>query len=447
MTRICNASVAGGARKASDLMFNAAGPARRPASRRPRSRWLAGACASFLLAGAARAEGTLQLPLGDPARREASVALQLDRIVDTRRGDAISAEEMAARLAGVRLVFFGESHTNFDFHRAQAQLIRLLHEQGREVLVGLEMFPYTRQAELDRWTAGDYSEAEFLEAADWYGSWGYHWHYYADIFRYARDHRLTMIAINAPRATVKAVRSEGFEALREEDQAHMPPAVRFGNEEHQRLFRASFESGDLVHAQLSEAQLTGMLRAQATWDAVMGWNAMRGLEQRGGPDAIMVVLIGAGHVTYGLGSQWQIEDEFSGRIASVVPVPLITADGEPVTRVQASYADFIWGLPASRAPEFPQLGVSLAGRIGSQPTRVIQVGKRTPAAAAGLQVGDLLQDIDGEAIESFAALRRIMAGHDWGEDLEVGFEREGRLQRLRVPLRRQPVATTPRTAD
>ena len=390
----------------------------------------------LLLASVAQANDTFRLAVGDPGRRDATVQPLLDRVIDTRRGEPIASNELVARLAGVQLVFFGERHTNMDFHRAQAQLIRLLHESGREVLLGLEMLPYTRQAELDRWVAGQYSEAAFLEAADWYRSWGYRWDYYADIFRYACAQALPMLGINAPRDVVKAVREQGFDRLRAEDQTHMPPQLRFGNDEHRQLFLAAFDSDDRLHAGLSDEQLTGMLRAQATWDAVMGWNALRGLEQRGGPDAIMVVLIGAGHVTYGLGSQWQIEDAFSGRIASVVPVPLRTADGEVVARVQASYADFIWGLPPSRAPEFPQLGVSLAGRIGPAPTRIIQVSRHTPAAAAGLELGDVLLSMAGETLDSAASLRRLMAGHDWGEALELRYARDGEEQTVLVPLRR-----------
>ena len=37
-----------------------------------------------------------------------------------------------------------------------------------------------------------------------------------------------------------------------------------------------------------------MFRAQCTWDATMAHNSVRALERHGGPEAIMVVLIGVG---------------------------------------------------------------------------------------------------------------------------------------------------------
>ena len=81
-----------------------------------------------------------------------------------------------------------------DFHRVQYQVIRALHQVGRQVIVALEMFPYTQQDKLDQWVAGDFTEAEFLSQAEWYRYWGYHWGYYADIFRFARDQGLNTIS-------------------------------------------------------------------------------------------------------------------------------------------------------------------------------------------------------------------------------------------------------------
>ena len=65
----------------------------------------------------------------------------------------------------------------------------------------------------------------------------------------------------------------------------------------------------------------------------------------------MVVLIGAGHVAYGLGAERQTKLWYGGRMASVVPVPIADEEHpEPLTKLQASYASFVWGLPRSAAP-------------------------------------------------------------------------------------------------
>jgi uncharacterized iron-regulated protein len=395
--------------------------------------------ALLLLAASASGAGELvtQLPIGDPERRDRSAAVVVDTVTDTRRDERITVNQMVERLADTSLLFFGENHTDMDFHRAQLQLISSLHRAGREVMIGLEMFPYTLQAELDRWTAGDISEAEFLDAADWYGSWGYRWEYYADIFRFARDEGLQMIGINAPRNVIKAVRTQGFDGLTEEDLEHIPTTVDTSSDDHRRLYRAYFEDDDSIHMQLSDEQWEGMFRAQTTWDAVMGWNAALAVRRNGGPNTIMVVLIGAGHVTYGLGAERQIRARYDGGIASVVPVQTVDPDGEEVAEVNAAYADFVWGLPPALPPRFPELGVSLAGLLGSHPNKIIQVSEGSAAESAGLEVGDRLMSIDSVPVDSLGTLRAAMAGYYWGDSAEVELLREERTIRRTVVFRRK----------
>jgi membrane-associated protease RseP (regulator of RpoE activity) len=179
-----------------------------------------------------------------------------------------------------------------------------------------------------------------------------------------------------------------------------------------------------------------MVRAQATWDAVMGWNSLQALRRHGGPNAIVVVLIGAGHAVYGLGSQRQIEPRFDGGIASLVPVPVNDADGTPITSVQASYADFVWGVPASSHTVYPMLGISLAGALGRAPNYIIQVEEDSPAAIAGLQAGDQLVSVNGAPITDAASLRWSMGDRRWGDSVEVELRREDETIPAAILLRR-----------
>ena len=78
-------------------------------------------------------DAALNLPLGDPARREREAPLLLDAITDTRNGDTLAPVELAARLAGVRLLFVGENHTNQEFHQAQLRIVQELARSGRQV--------------------------------------------------------------------------------------------------------------------------------------------------------------------------------------------------------------------------------------------------------------------------------------------------------------------------
>ena len=394
-------------------------------------------------AALAAGSGVFDLEIGDAERKGRQVEVVLDGITDTSTGDLLTPRELAERLGDTRILFIGEDHTDMDFHRVQARVLEELHRTGREVMVGLEMFPYTRQEILDEWSGGALNEGEFVEKSDWYENWGYRWDYYRRIFLFARDNGIPMFGVNIPRDHVRAVRTEGFEGLSAEQAAHMPESVNTDSDEHRQLFRAYFEDDDAVHVTISEEQWEGMFRAQCTWDAAMGFNARMALERHGGEDAIMVVLIGAGHATYGLGAERQIADAFDGRISSLVPVPIRDGDNEPVHEVRASYADFIWGVPPETAPAYPSLGVSLMGAVGSAPTAVIQVSDDSVAQRAGIRVGDMLLHLDDSRLDSGVALRKQIAGYDWGDSAVLRFERDGKAQTLDLHFRRaRPNRTT-----
>jgi aminopeptidase N len=375
-------------------------------------------------------QAVLHMPLGDPQRRDREVPLVLDGITDTANGNLITPAQLAEKLSDTGILFIGENHTNMDFHQIQFRIIKELHKAGREVLIGLEMFPYTQQQSLNDWNSRLYTEEGFVELAKWYEYWGYNWAYYRDIFLFARENGIKMYAVNTPRAIVRATREKGFDNLTEEEAIALPPqGVADVTDEQREMYKAFFDEDDTLHRAISDEQLEGMFRAQTTWDATMGWNALQALKRHGSPDAIMVVLIGAGHVTFGLGAERQIIPYFEGRISSVIPVPVIDDAGDPVESVRASYANFVWGVAEEADPLFPVLGVSLMGSLGSNPMQIIQVSGDSVGEHAGLLVGDVLLAMDGEPVDSRGALLEKTATYRWGD---------GKEMELQVPFRRQP---------
>jgi uncharacterized iron-regulated protein len=385
-------------------------------------------------------ERAMNLPLGDPARRDKEAVVVVDGITDTARGDVLTPPEAAARLDDVKLLFVGESHTDMDFHRVQLRVLQELHRRGRQVLIGLEMYPVTEQRWLDRWHSDrKLTEEGFLRESHWYRNWGYHWNYYRDIFLFARDSGTRMFGVNVPRAVVQAMRAKGWDALTAEQKAMLPERIDTENAEHQRLFRAFFASADSLHANLPDAMFQGMFRAQCTWDAAMGWNALRALKKHGGEKAIMVVLIGAGHVAYGLGAERQARLWFDGRTASVIPVPI--ADPEhpkPVEKVQASYASFVWGLPPTSEPIYPSLGIATPEQKKGERYQVVMVAPDSPAAAAGFKLDDELVSMDGVPITDKETSNRMMSEKRWGDVVVYKVLRDGKEVTLTVFLRRTP---------
>ncbi len=397
---------------------------------------LAGFGAVAVAAVAAAAEDPLHLPIGDPARRDREAPVVLDAITDSDSGAALTPAELPARLAGVRLLLVGEEHTVLDTHAVERRVIEELDRSGRRVAIGLEMFPYTQQSALDDWSAGRLSEGAFLEASHWYKHWGYNWGYYRDVFLYARDHRLRMFAVNAPREVVTAVRKKGFTGLTPEEAAHIPTQIDTQSADHMRLFRASFADASF-HAGMSDEQWQAMLSAQCTWDATMAFHAVAPLREDEDPKTIVVVLAGSGHVQYGMGIERQARQWYPGRIASMIPVAVADDKGHAVKSVRASYASFLWGVPPEGEPAFPELGVATRAAEGQAGLEVLDVEKESPAGRAGLEAGDRLVSLDGAPLVDRETLARAMAAKRWGDSAVLGAVRDAQPLTVTVPLRRQ----------
>jgi uncharacterized iron-regulated protein len=385
----------------------------------------------------AAAADVLDLAVGDPARKERHAPLVLDGITDTRTSEVITPASLAKKLEGVSLLFVGENHTSVAFHDVQLRVLQELVRSGRKVLLGLEMYPYTEQRFLDEWGAGRHGEESFLELSRWYKNWGYHWSYYRDIFVFARERKVPIFAVNAPRDVVTAVRKKGFEGLTADEAKHIPRKVDVESAEHRKLFRAFFDDDDdTMHVQMTDAQWDSMFQAQCTWDAVMAHNALQALRTHGGPGAIMVVLIGQGHVAYDLGAARQAAIGFDGKIASVVPVPVLSDKREPV-KVRASYASFLWGIPAEEDPIYPSFGISTREGKEKPGLSIIDVQKKSVAEACGLAVGDELATLDGVSVPDKESLNRFMAGKRWGDEVRVNVKRGGEEKSFACPLRRK----------
>lgn len=376
-----------------------------------------------------------RLAIGDPARRDRDVPVVLDTIVDTATGEHLDPTALASRLTDARLVLVGETHTSVESHRVELQVIRALTIAGRHVTIALEMFPYPDQPALDAWNAGTWSEDEFVARSHWYEAWGYHWGYYRAIFDYARRHLIRFVAANAPRDLVTAVRQKGLASLPADQAGHLPPRIDADSDDYLAFFKASFDEGDTLHGGMPDAALKGMLAAQCTWDGAMAWNATRALDAAD-PQAVVVLLVGSGHVAYGLGVERQARAWFHGGVASVIAVPLADDEGA-IPAVRASYANFVWGVAYEKHSAWPSLGISTRAGDGGR-RQIIDVEKDTPAARAGLEVGDLIVSIDRTPIEDRESLNRTMAGYLWGDVADVTVHRGGQDVTVRVELQRTP---------
>ena len=142
---------------------------------------------------------------------------------------------------------------------------------------------------------------------------------------------------------------------------------------------------------------------------------IQALKQYGDENTVMVVLIGSGHVAYGLGIQRQAAHWYDGKMASIIPIQVLDDRRRPISSVQASYADYLWGLPPESDTLYPDLGIATGDVQGETRRRVLSVSDDSPAKAAGFQVGDVLVSMDGAPLADGETLNRFLADKSWGD--------------------------------
>jgi uncharacterized iron-regulated protein len=237
---------------------------------------------------------------------------------DLATGRAADPDDIARSARGLRFVFVGESHDQLAHHQAQADVIEALVRDGRQVVVGLEMFTRDNQGLLDPWTMGRWDEPVFIERAKWKEQWGMDYALYRPVFEAVRRHRLPMAALNIPRDWVRQVSRQGADSLTEEQRRWVPP-LDLTNQDHKAVFTALI-GGHPLEGQ----QGINMYSAQVAWDEAMAQAALDFMGGFPNPKRVMVVVAGSGHTMYGQGINWRITKRTGERTLGVV---CLTSDG------------------------------------------------------------------------------------------------------------------------
>ena len=244
---------------------------------------------------------TLTLKIGDPKLKDKVMDIGVGAILSGRTGRPVGFEKMIDEMMPARIVHVGESHNAMPMHEIELQVIRALYAKDRHLAIGMEMVPVTLQEALNKWTAGLLTKNEFIREIRWYVTWNFNFGYYEKIFDFAREHRLPIYALNAPREVITKIRMRGWDALNDEEKAFFPGPPDVSNQDHRTLIRAVFESSDLPEAMRGpglDSVFEGLYRSQSAWDEVMGANAVRAAQAEG---RRLVVCVGSGHLLYNLG--------------------------------------------------------------------------------------------------------------------------------------------------
>ena len=387
-----------------------------------------------------KAEGedvTLRLPIGDPKLKGKVIEVSAGEIVSARAARTVPFARMIDEMKGSRFIYVGESHDNMMMHDIQLKVIQGLFEQDPAVAIGLEMLPAECQPVLDKWTQGALSKEDFLREVEWYVHWSMNYAYYEKILDFAREKKIPVFGLNAPRDVISKIRMKGWEALTDEEKALVPkPDV--SNEDHRTLIRTIFESSEIPHAMKGEGldkMFEGLYRAQSAWDEVMAANARRGAERE---KRRMIVLVGSGHLLYNLGINRRLHE--MNRLPFRTVVALEIAPEKKYLSVAGSFSDYVWGILEQEKPAYPAIGLALK-KVDGLDNLVLERKPIDGVAAGGdFEKGDVLLSVDGKAFNDINELRIHLAGNKWGDEATVRLLRSGEAREVTLEFEHKPRA-------
>jgi uncharacterized iron-regulated protein len=340
----------------------------------------------------------------DIAESDTGMRVRLEHMVSgVRPQSALSLKEIIEDIKDRDIIYIGESHTNYEDHRVQLEVVRALNERGRKVAVGMEMFQTPFQEALDGYIAGETTEKEFLKASKYFTRWRFDYHLYREIVDYARAPGIPVLALNTDVDIVKKVSSGGLDALSDEEREKIPPDTDMSDDAYRRLLKEVFK----LHRNAKGKKFENFYQAQILRDETMAHTVEAFLKDN--PDYQMVVLAGMGHIGWGYGIPNRVY-RLNGRDYAM----LINSNIETIEEGMADYVLFPERL---EAPKAPVLGVILKEVDGV--VDIAEVRPGTAAEEAGLKKGDVLVSVDGLDIGEIADIKIALFDHKAGDTIEV----------------------------
>jgi uncharacterized iron-regulated protein len=313
-------------------------------------------------------------------------------------------------LADERVVFIGETHDRYEDHLNQLAIIRGLHQRGERLAIGMEFFQQPFQPQLDAYVEGRLDEEALLRETEYFERWRFDYRLYRPILRYAREHRIPLIALNIRREITDKVGDGGLAALGPEEADEIPQEIDRADPDYEAHLRSIFE----MHPQGKEADFEHFLEVQLLWDEGMAERAAEWLAAN--PQSTLVVLAGSGHLEHGRG--------IPNRLQRRLPVPsaiVLSGRDRPVAPGIADY--LLYPQPVS-LPETGLLGVMLDTGAPGEGVAVQGFAPNSGAKEAGVEEGDRIVGVAGAPITSYADIRIALMDSRPGQQLPVEVMRD-----------------------
>lgn len=253
---------------------------------------------------------------------------QIVRISDR---ESVTFEQMIAEAQNSNVIMIAETHDNKNHHELQLEIIRSFQSKKLPLAIGLEMFQTDYQKQLDDWIEGKLPEQNFKEV--YAKNWSYDWSLYREIFVFARDNRIPMVALNVPKKIVYKVAKSGFESLTPDERRNLPLGITCEINAPQTVFLKKTFEGVFRH-EAKGRQFAYFCEAQAVRNS--GMAQVIAQFQKKNPGRKLVALAGTWHaVKHGIPEHFPNSNNLSYRVI----LPEISELG--VKNTTADIADYL----------------------------------------------------------------------------------------------------------
>lgn len=223
----------------------------------------------------------------------------------------VGFDDFIGTIARGDVAYIGEIHTDAQVHAAQLDTLRGLAALGRPLVLAMEMFQIPYQQYLDAYIRGELSEEGLFRETEYATRWGYDPGLYSPILRLAKEQHIPLRAIGVPTELIEQVRQKGATNTQS---PYLPSPLLLPSRPYLVRLEAAYED----HPRLGS--LSRFLEVQLVWDNGMAFALQNALLAN--PGALVMVMIGAGHVQGGLGVPELVEEMAPGVLQSVV-VPVL----------------------------------------------------------------------------------------------------------------------------
>jgi len=256
-------------------------------------------------------------------KRVAQIPPPAEFWLDLVQAEEVSNEDVFTDLASAGAVYIGEAHTIARHHTIQLEILQQLFLRKLSLVLCFEQLEARDQPAIDHYERREIDFETLARDIDWPKKWANYLDYRA-LCEFARLNRIPIRGLNAPATTIRAVsRGGGLALLTPELRAQLPAEIFTADPVYERLTNLQLAQ----HLALDPAKLRPVFEAQAARDETMAAQIVTARRVQAPPDEprTAVVILGAGHMRFGLGTAERVRRRDPGMVERLI---LITESGQ-----------------------------------------------------------------------------------------------------------------------